>query len=252
MTHASPPLVRPVSVRDAGFWRGFALEVVSINASGRNRRSYSDARLSAATSGLFAVADGVSSLPGSAGAAQRCLVYLAAELRGSEARDAAAVARVVAHVNGRIFAEGRARRSGFEPGACTLDAVLLGDDDAAIVHVGDGSIWIGGPGPMRQMTQPDRVLRPSTRDPSRTVARLRAAVGAKPGLTPTTMTLPLAPTGAALIASDGAPDVAALAGNAWFRQDAGTDEFAATLEDYAGAGQDDDLTVVAVRWRRSV
>lgn len=251
MTEASPSLIRPVAVRDAGFWRDLALEVVSINASGRNRRSNSDARLSAATSGLFAVADGVSSLPGSAGAAQRSLVYLAAEFRGRETRDAAALAKVVAHVNGRIFAEGRARRSGFEPGACTLDAILLSDDAIAAAHVGDGSIWIGGPGPLRQMTQPDRVLRPSARDPSRTVARLAAAVGAKPTLTPATMTLPLAPTGAALIASDGATDVATLAGNPWFRQEAATDAFAATLEDYAAAGRSDDLTVVAVRWRRS-
>lgn len=248
---APPPVARPIAVRDAGFWRDFALEVVSINAGGRNRKSNSDARLSAATSGLFAVADGVSSLPGSAGAAQRCLVYLAAELRGSKARDAAALGKIVASLNGRIFAEGRARRSGFEPGACTLDAVLLGDDAVTTAHVGDGSIWIGGPGPMRQTTQPDRVLRPSTRDPSRTVARLAAAVGAKPALTPATATLPLAPVGAALLASDGAPDLPALAENGWFRHDAATDDFAATLEAYAGAGHGDDMTVVAVRWRRS-
>ena len=239
-----------VATVHTGAWRGFALEVVSISADGARRRANSDARLSSATSGVFAAADGVSTLPGSPGAARRCLDYLAAELRQAGPLDAASVAAVIRHVNGRLFAEGRARLSGLEPGACTLDGVALADDALIVFHVGDGAVWVGGADGMRAMTIAQCAAAPSARDPGATTKRLAAAVGARPMLNPETTATTLPLPGAALIATDGALRADDLLEHPWFRHAAPSSSLAARLEEMAGAELPDDMTVIAVRWTR--
>ena len=249
MMPASSTADTPDANIDSAQWRGLTLEVVSISAPGDRRHGNSDARLSAAAGGLLAVADGVSTLPGSAGAAQRCLEYLAGELRGAPVRDVATLTRIIQHISGRIFAEGRARRSGLEAGACTLDGVALGADEVTIFHVGDGGVWLGGDGQMRAMTTPQRCRAPSQRDPGQSSIRLAEAVGARPMLKPFVVTAPLSTPGAVLIASDGVVDVTKLAADPWFQGQGPVAAMAAVLESLGADNHPDDMTVVAARWR---
>jgi len=236
-------------VIDSGLWRGLTVEVVSISAPGRRRHANSDARLSVATRGLFAVADGVSTMPGSAGAAQRCLEYLSGELRAASNRDAETLSRIVRHVSGRIFAEGRARRSGLEAGACTLDGIALDADAITVFHVGDGGVWLGGPGEMRLATTAQNAFEASARNPERNALRLAAAIGARPVVDPWVARAPLTAPGAALIATDGVEDPEALTQAPWFQHRDDANGFAATLEAIAATDHSDDMTLVAARWR---
>lgn len=243
-TPARPPT--PTVAECCGERLGLRFEVVSVLSSGANRKVNSDARLSDVAHGVFAVCDGVSTLADSARTANRVVALLSAAVQAQPARDANSLSAVLTAINGRVFAEGLAARA--SPGACTLVAVAFDADKIVFAHVGDGAAWAANDGAMRQITTPQRVFQPSTRDPTRMAPRLAAAIGAKPTLKPWVLDAPLERQGAALLATDGLEKAARLAGDPWFRHATESADLARKLETLAATDHADDLTAVAVRW----
>ncbi len=226
----------------AGSVGDLRLEGVIASISGSRRRSYGDAYAALISRGLFAVADGVSTLPGSAAAADRIVRNLERQAAAMDrAFDEKGVLEAIRRINGRIFAEGRGARTPDAPGAATLSGLAL---DAArqamtLFSVGDSSVWLQGDGDMRRVTTPD--VDPET-------GRLRAAVGAKPVLNPWVRRYSIGESGAALIATDGYADLEAIAAHAWFRM--ADDDILGLFERIADAAPSDDVTMISLRWRR--
>ena len=211
--------------------------------------------------GLFAVADGVSTLPGAAETSRRCLAYLSLGLEGVENPTSESVGTAIKGINGRLFAEGRAKRSnvkgglgakGAGLGACTLAGMLLKPDSAldfTVFHVGDAEVWLNLDGDVARVTEPQQVQRPSTRDPSKMVTRLAAAMGAKPTVTPIVQQFDASGSGGAVICTDGIAGAPDLAADPWFSAATSNDIFEQRLMSYIQDGQMDDASVVALRWR---
>ncbi len=81
------------------------------------------------------------------------------------------------------------------------------------------------------------------------VARLAAAMSAKPAVDPIIQQFDASGSGSAVICTDrtaGAPDLAA---DSWFSSATSNDLFEDRLLSYLPHGQIDDASVVALRWR---
>lgn len=242
-------------------WGALLLDVATLTRQGGGRRANSDALLSRPAFGLFAVADGVSTLPGTAETSRRCLAYLSLGLEGAENPTNESVGTAIKGINGRLFAEGRAQRSAVKGGpnpkstsmgACTLAGMLLKPDSAlefTIFHVGDAEVWINLDGDVAHVTVPQQVQRPSKRDPSKMVTRLAAAMGAKPTVTPVVQQFDASGSGGAVICTDGIAGAPDLAADPWFSSATSNDVFEDRLLSYIQAGQMDDASLVAFCWR---
>ncbi len=242
-------------------WGALLLDVATLTRQGGGRRANSDAMLSRPAFGLFAVADGVSTLPGAAETSRRCLTYLSLGLEGAENPTSESVGTAIKGINGRLFAESRSQRSnvkggpgamGAGMGACTLAGMLLKPDSAldfTVFHVGDAEVWINLDGDVARVTEPQQVQRPSTRDPSKMVTRLAAAMGAKPTVSPIVQQFDASSSGAAVICTDGIAGATELAADPWFSSATSNDVFEERLMSYIQDSQMDDASVVALRWR---
>lgn len=219
--------------------------------------------LSRPASGLFAVADGVSTLPGAAETSRRCLAYLSLGLESAIDPTQDSVESALRAINVRFFAEGRANRSNIKPGpkakpsargigTCTLAGLLLKPESAlaiTVFHVGDAKVWMNIDGDVAGVTTPQQVQRPSKRDPSKMVTRLAAAMGAKPTVTPIVQQFDVNGSGGAIICTDGIASAPDLASDIWFSTDASNAAFEDRLTTYIEEGQMDDAYLVALRWR---
>jgi serine/threonine protein phosphatase PrpC len=243
-------------------WGALELDIATLTRQGGGRRANSDAMLARSGHGLFAVADGVSTLPAAAETSRRCLAYLTLGLEDSDDPNIASVEAAIRTINGRLFAESRAQRSNIKPGpssakgsglgACTLEGMLLKPDSAlefTVFHVGDAEVWINLSADVRRVTEPQKVQRPSKRDPSKMVTRLAAAMGAKPTVNPIVQQFAAAGAGGAVICTDGIAGAPELAADPWFTSGAENDAFEARLQSFIQDGQMDDASLVALRWR---
>lgn len=224
-----------------------AFEVLTAASSGKKRMVNSDAFLADIAGGCFMVADGVSTLPDSGNTARRCVELCASALRETPPRDVDALKRGIQTVNGRLFAEARQRTA--TPGACTLAMAAFVEDKLMIANVGDSVVWTSNGGSMRQATEAQVTMQPSKRNPDRMTTRLAAAMGAKPGVEPNAQLEMASPQGALLVASDGVSRLRDFATDAWFRHGAPTAALVDRVRALIEAGQTDDMTLVAVRWR---
>lgn len=234
--------------------RGDALfDVASITCVGSSRRENSDAIYFDVAAGLFAIADGVGTLPGAGKVAELCLDYLGASALddGSSTTRESALRERIVQVNGRLFAECWGARKRLLPGACTLTGVKFAEDRAelTVFHVGDSRLWLREDAGFVSVAEPQVVLRPSRRDPNKLTKRLASAIGIAPTVDPWLNTLPLRSNGALLLATDGFAEDEKLLRDEWLDGGSSNDEFAQRLEACVAAGFSDDASVVAVRWR---
>lgn len=248
-----------VSVRRGAY----VIEAAKLTRQGGGRRLNSDALLCQPDDGLFAVADGVSTLPGAAETSRRCLAYLTLALQGSQDAAPERVASAITAINGRLFAESRSHRkidalrpgvdtSSSELGACTLAGILLSPTDdgtLCVFHVGDAEVWLNSAHSAARVTEPQRVLRPSKRDPGKMVERLAAAMGAKPLVKPVAQEFTIDGPGGAVICTDGIGYTAELITNPWFAWRTSDTAIEDCLMACVTDGQMDDASLIAVRWR---
>lgn len=247
----------------------YEIETATLTQQGGGRRSNSDALLCRPGAGLFAVADGVSTLPGAAETSRRCLTYLTLALEGNPDAAPDRVANAIKLINGRLFAESRSQRKTDAPrsntrpntgpgtestelGACTLAGILLSpEDDGAfsVFHVGDAEVWLNAGNEAARVTDPQSVLRPSTRHPGKMVSRLAAAMGAKPLVKPVVQEFTIDRPGGAVICTDGIDGTAELIRNPWFTGVGPDNAFEDCLNACIAHGQTDDASLVALRWR---
>ncbi len=235
------------------------LEAIGQTDTGRVRSSNQDAFRIFPDLGLYLLADGMGGAKGGARASMLAVDSVADALRREARRDASALTEAVEEANAKVFAESTADPR-LEGMGTTLVAVLeTGDQDLAIVSVGDSRAYVLRAGRLQAITEDQtwvqEVGRPLGLDeaslrthPMRHVLTMAVGVGA--ALRYRYYSIELRDAELMLLSSDGLHGVVSVADIEWILGDAMTslEHKCSELISAAHAkGSPDNVTVVLLR-----